>query len=211
MTDGSAACPHEPSADGEQTLSLWTAQSKPVTDVLAAGETYRVKRRYVDEKYRECAWVFQTAYSFYLSTAQELVPRPAGAESGIWCYADASWASASAGQTLMRLEVPRSQAVLFDLRMWNRILNLRYLPLDRQDEREFARRLERQGVRNPSDVFSTTFYPQLKAEVLRSWRRLYGSADRCEHRFVQAGLWEIRPEWVALSVRYDGRIAAGQD
>lgn len=37
------------------------------------------------------------------------------------------------------------------------------------------------------------------------------AAHRLERRFVQAGLWEIRPEWVALSVRYDGRIAADQD
>ena len=43
-------------------LLLYTAQAPVVTEALERDGVSRVKKAYVDQKYGETAWVFQTAY-----------------------------------------------------------------------------------------------------------------------------------------------------
>ncbi|MGN0070991.1 MAG: DUF3841 domain-containing protein [Atopobiaceae bacterium] len=193
-------------AEGTDTLTLWTAQSDAVIEAIDRDGTSRVKMEYVNSKYGETAWIFKEAYSFFRETAPRYVPRPEGAESGVWCFVDPQWAYAAAGQTVLQLEVPRDEAVLFDLRMWNRMLNLHYLPKDRADEKRFNEELARQGIRKPEKIFTTGFYPLLKREILASWERLYTSAEGCDRRYLEAGLWELRREWIVSRVKFCGNL-----
>ena len=98
-------------------IILYTAQAQVVLDALERDGVSRVRREFIQKKYGDEAWVFQQAYSFFAQHAQAIVPAPEGAESGIWCYCDSRWAAAGAGGVLLQLEVPREQAVLFDLRV----------------------------------------------------------------------------------------------
>ena len=175
---------------------LYTAQTQPVIDAIERDGVSFVKRAYIQEKYGDQAWVFQQAYSFFAQYAPAYAPKPEHAESGIWCYCDKRWASAGAGGYLLTLRVPCDQAVFFDLRVWNRMLNLQYIGSDSAEEEAFEQELAQQGVRNPGDVFSTPFYPVLKQRVLKSWQRLFDSAQGCPDEYLEAGLWEIRREWV---------------
>lgn len=194
-----------PTTQGDA-VRLWTAQAQIVLDTLAREGVYRVKTAFVDQKFGETAWVFRKAYAFYVHGASKIVPRPEGCESGIWCYRCARWAMMDAHSTLLKLEVPRDKVVLFDLRSWNRILNLQYIPLDADDERRYRRELSDQGLTNTAKVFQTSMYPALKRKIEASWERLFSSADRCEEDYLQAGIWELRPEWVKLKVRFGGDL-----
>ena len=185
---GQGGCP--------EAITLYTAQSQAVLDALERDGVSRVKREYIQQKYGDEAWVFQQAYSFFFQHAQEIVPAPSGAESGIWCYCDVRWAASGAGCSVLTLRVPRDQVVLFDLRVWNRMLNLQYVGTDEADEQAFEQRMARMGIRNPAEAFSTAFYPTVKREILDSWHRLFDSAKGCPAEYLEAGLWEIRSEWV---------------
>ena len=188
-----------PTVEGCQSpeaITLYTAQAGIVLDTMRAEGVYRVKMAYVDQKYGEQSWIFREAYSFFVQNASRILPPPEGAQTAIWAYADELWAGASAGSWVLKLQVPRDRVVLFDLRAWNKILNLSYIGEDDADERRFQDRLSSMGIQHATQAFSTPFYPQVKQEIRKSWQRLFGSADACPTTYVQAGLWELRPEWV---------------
>lgn len=180
------------------TVTLYTAQAQVVMDTLERDGVYRVKNAYVDQKYGdEVAWIWRQAYSFFSQNAGRYVPKPEGAESGIWTFYDEKWTGAQPGYWMLKLEVPADHVVSFDLRAWNRIQNLDYLPKDEADGRRFQQNLERQGIKQAMQAFSTPFYPLVKREIEASWQRLFTSAEGCPETYLEAGLWEIRREWVA--------------
>lgn len=186
----------------QDNLTLYTQQAQIVLDTIERNGVSRVKREYIDQKYGSESWVFRQAYTFFAQYAPEYVPKPEDAESGIWCFFDSRWAAAAPGGSMLELSVPRNCAVVFDSRVWNRMLNLQYVPLDEQDEAAFESRLASMGIRQSSEAFSTAFYPTIKREIVTSWQRLFKSADNCPETYLQAGIWEIRKEWVVNIVPY---------
>ncbi len=183
-----------------ETITLFTAQTQVVIDAIERDGFSRVKREYVQSKYGTGSWVFQQAYSFFAQYAPQFVAPPEGAESGIWCYSDWRLALSGAGCYLIELSVPRDRAVLFDSRVWNRMLNLEYIGSDSADEDAFERKVSNMGLKSTADAFSTSFYPVVKREILQSWQRLFDSAENCPREYLEAGLWELRCEWI-VSVR----------
>ena len=78
----------------------------------------------------------------------------------------------------------------------NRMLNLEYIGRDEADEEAFERRIVAMGLRSSSDAFATAFYPTVKREITQSWQRLFDSAEGCPDAYLEAGIWEIRREWI---------------
>lgn len=185
-------------------LTLYTSQRLPVAQMLAAGQTYLVEKRFIREKYGEVAGVFLPAYEWFWAEAGRHIPRPEGAESAVWAYANAQNAGHYDDTACLTLSVPVADALLFDLRDWQRILNA--LPLGDDAERAaYERQLETQGVRQAADVVASPFYPALKRQLLQSWeallqnRQAHAGAmlqEAPEAFYVQAGLLKIEPEWV---------------
>ena len=106
----------------------------------------------------------------------------------------------SAGGRVLTLEVPRDQAVFFDLLDWNRILQLRFLG-EEKEEQQFRRELELR-VLDSQKVMLPSFYPEWKERVFQSWERLFRwhtairDGEETPVESVQAGLWCIRREWI---------------
>jgi len=176
------------------TIELWTAQAPAVLDALERDGLSYVKKEYILKKYGASAWIFLTAYDFFVKEASRLLPRPPEAESPVWLYRDPRWAMQGAGTALLRLAVPRDQVLLFDLRDWNRILNLSLLGSE-QEREQFEKRLREKGIGAPSDVFATPFYPMEKQQIRKSWEKLL-RAPLPEDGYVQAAAWMLRSEWI---------------
>lgn len=177
-------------------VTLYTAQRQIVLDTIERYGVYYVKREYIKAKYGESAWVFAEAYAFFRQMAPGYLPCPPEAESGIWLYHDPRWTYATPDTSLIELSIPRDKVLFFDLRLWNRILNLEYIGADERDEREFAERLKRLGLSDTRKLFTTAFYPLEKRRVRESWNRLFSSGG-CEPIYLQAASWELRREWIA--------------
>ena len=60
----------------EHTLTLYTAQTNTVLEVLRRDGVCWSREEYVARKYGESAPVFLTAYRWFASAAQALVPKP---------------------------------------------------------------------------------------------------------------------------------------
>ena len=90
--------------------------------------------------------------------------------------------------------------MLFDLYDWNKVLRMQFLG-EPEEERAFRRELALRGLRE-QDVMLTDFYPELKRQILDSWPRLLRhhqallAGDDTGVGGVQAGLWQLRREWV---------------
>lgn len=183
------------------TLTLYTAQTEAVWEVLTRDGVCFSREEYVAKKYGETAPGFLAAYRWFAREAPRLVPKPEGAQLPYWAFGELYSVEASGPSRVLTLEVPREQAVLFDLYDWNKILRLRYLGENEEEERAFRRELALRGLRE-EDVMLTDFYPELRRQIRDSWPRLLrhhealAAGDAAGVGGVQAGLWQLRAEWI---------------
>lgn len=192
------------------TLIMYTSQTKPVLDAIRRDGISYVKLEYINQKYQDTAWIFQEAYRFFSRYAAQALKRPVQAESPVWLFHDPKWAKPDQNSSQLKLEIPLDEVILFDLRKWNRILNLELIGTG-EEEYEFAEELRKWGVKASSDVFSCAFYPMLKSKIKNSWEKLFEDSEDILlelkegnfHKFgnentdyIQGAVWNLKQEWI---------------
>lgn len=183
-------------------VKLYSPQAEAVWDAVMDDGTAYSRREFVQKKYEDCADIFLTAYDEYIREAEKIVPRPDNRAYPYWAFASEEQVDHSGGGRVMLLEVPLSEAVFFDQYDWYKVLRLSYLGESAEDEAAFARKLEMRGIRDASETVLKPFYPDIKREIVGSWKRLFRhdatikSGDVSGVRAVQAGLWQIKKEWL---------------
>ena len=180
--------------DDENMVTVWTAKEAVVMEAIERDGVSYVKKEYLDKKYGETAWIFKTAYEFFIKEAQKRVDKPDEAESPIWVFKDETAVFKSSGTTLLKLSVPKDETILFDLRDWNKILNLGYLGTE-EETAGFVEKAKTQGVKDVLEIFKTPFYPLLKRELMDSWNKLFDRKELCDE-YVEGALWMIKKEWI---------------
>ncbi len=173
---------------------MWAAQTKVVADVIERDGISYVKKEYIEKKYGEVAWIFRTAYQFFVSRMEKKVPRPAEAESPVWLYCDPKWAGGDPSAVFLKLAIPAEEIVFFDLRKWSQVLNLSLVGTE-QEVAQFARELESQGVKDPMDIFAKPFYPLLKSRVVKSWDKIF-DIEGVDEQYLQGAVWCLKKEWI---------------
>lgn len=183
-------------------IRLYTAQTDPVLQELKEKGVCHCREAYVRKKYAESAEGFLIAYRWLAANAPRFVPKPDGAELMYWAFPDKNYVTMS--HSVLALDVPREQVLLFDYTKWSRILQLNYIGASPAHEARFSKELSLRGI-SAYTAMTTDFYPEMKQRILESWQRLFEDADfttPCSMdnpRPRQAALWEIRREWVAKS------------
>ena len=182
-------------------LILYAAQAQPVLDALERDGVCHSRAEYVKKKYGESAPVFLTAYNWFVQQLPRYVPKPEGAEFPYWAFRELYSVDPMGTAGVLKLQVPEGRAVLFAVEDWTKITQLRYIGKDAADERVFAKELAARGLRW-EQVMLTNFYPDLKQQIYNSWQRLFRHheallrGEDCGGIRAQAGLWELRREWV---------------
>ncbi len=178
----------------EEKIVMWTVQEQPVLEALERDGVSYVKRKYIQEKYEDTAWIFREAYGFFNARARQLMEKPEEAESPVWMFADRKWTPLYGNDYRIKLLVPRNELLLFDSRIWSKILNLSYVG-EKEEEEQFLKELERYGLDYASDVFEKQGYPLLKSKILRSWEKLFeGNIEN--PLYMQGAAWKIEKEWI---------------
>lgn len=173
---------------------MWAAQTPVVVETLEREGISYVKKEYIEKKYGEVAWIFQTAYQFFISRFEKEVPRPTEAESPVWLYRDPKWAGSNPGVCLVKLEIPRKEILFFDLRKWSQVLNLSLVGTEKE-QADFERELEKQGIKDSMDIFRKPFYPILKNRIMKSWDKLF-DVDDVDEQYLQGAVWCLKKEWI---------------
>lgn len=182
------------------TVRLYSAQTPLVRSILDRDGVCWSKEEYVARKYEESGPIFLTAYRWFVKEAAKIVPPPPGAEFPYWAFMDL-YSVEGTRQDILAMDVPREEAIFFDLYDWNKIVQLRYIGENQADERAFQRELRERGL-SANDVMLTNFYPELKNHILDSWKRLFRHHEAIQAGDlngvggVQAGLWQLKKEWI---------------
>ncbi len=183
------------------TMILYASQTEPVWQAIQRDGVAFSKPEYVCKKYGDSAPVFLTAYQWFVRQLPRYVPKPEGAEFPYWAFGDQYLMETGRSSHVMTLEIPREEAVYFDMADWNKVVQLKYIGETEADERTFQRELKERGI-FPADVMLTNFYPDLKQMTYDSWQRIFRHhealrrGDAVPIHSLQAGLWCIRKEWV---------------
>lgn len=180
-------------------VTMWAAQTEVVLNVVELSGVSYVKKEYIKKKYGEAAWVFETAYDFFIKKFLFMVDKPKEAESPVWLYGDPKWAGANVGTVYMKLEIPAEEVVFFDRRKWTQILNLSYIGSEKE-KADFERKMEQQGIHDVSDIFAKPYYPMLKNEIIKSWDSLF-DVDGLKPQEIQGAVWFLRKEWIKEIIR----------
>ena len=180
-------------SDDEQ-LIMWSSQHKRVWDTIQKEGIYTVKQAYVQEKYEDVAWIFKEAYSYLNRKLTEKISQPEGAESPVWHFKEQKWALKDEDSVLLRLAIPVAEVVLFDLRVWNKVLNLTFAGSAEEEER-FHRELANRGITDILEVHTTPYYPLQKKAVVDSWEKMFAIGG-IEGQYIQGASWVIREEWI---------------
>ncbi|MDO4787847.1 MAG: DUF3841 domain-containing protein [Johnsonella sp.] len=180
--------------ENEEYLVMYTAQTKQVLETLQREGVNYVKKAYIAEKYKESAWIFQTAYGFFVSEAEKYLKRPPRAESPIWMFYDKRYAAVSRDCARIKLRVPKEEVILFDLRTWTKILNMKLIGT-KEEEESFEEECRRQGIANEADILRTGFYPLPKRKILESWKRLFTEAPPPDD-YIQGAAWKLEAGWI---------------
>ena len=183
-------------------VKLFSPQAEAVWQAVENEGTAFSRREYVIKKYEESAGLFLAAYDAYVREAERIVPRPDERAYPYWAFASEELVDRSGGLRVMRLRVPLEEAVFFDQYDWYKVLRLSYIGETDKDEEAFARGLEMRGIRDSSEAVLRPFYPDVKRQITESWKRLFRhdsairNGDTSGVRAVQAGLWQIKKEWL---------------
>ncbi len=184
------------------TIRLYTSQAKPVVEALYRDGVCFSKREYVKRKYQETAQIFTTTYDFYVSEAINYVPKPDEAEYPYWAFTEAYNVDTSGNGDIITLEVPIEDVVFFDMFDFTKMLRMKYIGENEEDEANYKELLENYGIKKETDIMLTGFHPVLKNQVLESWKRLFKNhisirnGTNVDVKSVQVGLWQIKKEWI---------------
>lgn len=187
--------------DTGNNIILYSAQADAVIQAIERDGRCFSREEYVRKKYGESGPIFLTAYSWFVREAVKLVPRPEGAQFPYWAFHDLYGVDQSGGGNVLKLCVPRDEAIFFNVYDWNKILCLKYIGENQAEEQAFHAEMEQCGIRE-TDVMLTNFYPEWKQRILSSWPRLFryhkqvSNGDLTGVKNVQAALWQIKREWM---------------
>lgn len=184
------------------TVKLYASLNDSVIEIIDRDGTCFSKKEFIKKKYEESSNIFITAYSWFSREASKLVEKPEDAEFPYWVFKDLSNLERFPNTSILKLEVPVDEVVLFDMYDWNKVLSLEYIAKDDGDDKEFKNLLKQYGIKHDSDIMLTNFYPQLKKKITDSWSKLFEhhnkikSGDYIGVKVVQAALWQIKKEWI---------------
>ncbi|MGN1266772.1 MAG: DUF3841 domain-containing protein [Dorea sp.] len=183
------------------TVKLYASQADAVLHAIERDGVCYSKAEYVRRKYQESAPIFLTAYSWFVNQMGKYVEKPEQAEYPYWAFMDLYSVDQSGESNVLELEVPIEEVVFFDMMDWNKIMRLSYIGETKAEEEDFRFELEQRGL-DGNKVMLSTFYPEFKQQIMKSWERLFrhheaikvGDTDGVHS--VQAGLWRIKKEWI---------------
>lgn len=177
-------------------VKVWTRQHKNVLKILKEKGVYQVKERYIRKKLDTCADIYLDIYRWLRNQAAKRMEISAELKYPIWLSIQEELKLPEAdGMVFFELEIPRNKIMVFDLLKWDYIANYLYLPRDKEDRKNFTRKLNKYNISVESDIYLQNFYPRLKKEMVKSWERLFNSDIELSNQKVAIS-WELREEWV---------------
>lgn len=178
-------------------IKVWTRQHKNVWKEIVETGRYTAKREYIFSSMGEHAGIFLEAYGWLVKNGPDAVNRPHDVKYPIWISFDEE-ATMMTGDDgiILELLLDECNITLINIAKWGAILNYSYIEKDEADG-ERHRELLKLYRTNDVDAVMTQFFPEIKREIIDSWKRLFDDSVALGNNMCYGTIWEIRKEWVA--------------
>ena len=178
-------------------IIVWSKQHENVWKLLNDGDRYVVKKEHVVGDLQEHSRFILEAYDWYVRRVSAKYPKPVDARYPLWLSLSLENTMIPSENTvILKMEIEEDIIMPVNINKWSMILNYSFIPKDEEDERRHRALLEQYGV-SDAKAYMSSFYPQIKKEIVGSWDRLFDNNVAINGNRMQYGtVWELRKEWV---------------
>lgn len=182
-------------------IKVWTKQHESMLQQLRKQGRYTAQKDYVSLDLQEHAGLVLTAYEWLVQNSPDAARKPPDVQLPVWVSFESETAMLpSPGTVILELQVEEDSVTRVNIAKWGAILNYAYIPADGADARRHGQLLQDYGV-SDAKACMTQFYPQIKREIMDSWRRLFDESVSLGSDACYGLLWEIREEWITNVTR----------
>lgn len=180
---------------------VWTRQSAKILDELDQNGRYIVKKSYIEEKMEEHAKLYFETYTWYSNKAKNLVEKPDDVIFPIWVsLTESSMLGLTEGNVLLELSIDEEALILVDQEKWGYVVNYLYIPKDEMDDQQHEAMLRKFNL-DETEAYMSPFYPAIKAQIIKSWDRVFTIDQDIKPENLTATIWEIKSENVVRIIR----------
>lgn len=186
---------------GVDRVKVWTKQHIKVLEEIEKTGVYRAKRAGISNDLEEHAPLVLETYDWLVKNSPNAADKPDDAEYPVWVSLSADTAMlADPNTVVMELEIEEKLITYINIAKWGAILNYSYIPSDAADARRHFELLEAYGV-SDAKAYMTQFYPDIKREIVDSWKRLFDDSIKLGNDSAYGNIWEVRREWICQIIR----------
>lgn len=175
---------------------MWTRQHENVLRELEETGRYTAKKEYISIDMREHADIFFEVYDWLVKNGPDAANRPSDVQYPVWVsFEEETVMTAGDDDVILELLLDESKITSINIAKWGTILNYSYIPKDEADAGRHKELLELYGTDDVKAVM-TQFYPEIRREIVNSWKRLFDEGVKVGNDLCYGTIWEIRKEWV---------------
>lgn len=187
-------------------IKVFTRQHKNVWKALEETGRYIAKREYISMDMQEHADIIFEVYDWLVRNGPDAANRPQDVRYPVWVSFDGD-AAMMAGDdgVILELLIDEERITSINIAKWGTILNYSYIAKDEEDARRHRELCRLYGTDDVKAVM-TQFYPEIRREIVDSWKRLFDDSVMVGNELCYGTIWEIRKEWVT-DVRFQGDLS----
>lgn len=176
-------------------VKVWTKQHQNILDVVAAKGRYIVKKEYIEQKMEDHSGIYLGTYAWLYQAVSKFMDVPADVRYPVWVSVTReSSIHNSEGNVVLELTMEEDKLLVMDLEKWGYIVNYMYIPKDKEDELAHEELLKKYRI-DDSTAYMSSFYPNIKSKIIKSWDRLFD--DDIVFSPAKVGIiWEVKKEWI---------------
>lgn len=172
-------------------IHVWTKQHEAVLEQLERDGRYVAKRKYIQNDLGDQQEIMAKVYDVLVQHHPDLARKPADAEVPVWLSFEQGRTMLNTPNfVIMELELDDSLITEININKWGQVMNYGYLPLDEKDQARHIEYMRNCGT-NDAKAVMTNFYPELKAEIVDSWSRLFDDNVHMGSDASYGLIWEI--------------------
>ena len=182
-------------------IRVWTKQNEAVLQQLAENGRFTADEGFIRREIGETADIMLPIYEWLAQNAPTAASKPENVRYPVWVSLEREATMIpEAGYVTLELEIEDEMITLLDTAKWTCITNYSYIPENEADKKRHLEKLEAMG-RMDAEAILTNFYPELKAEITESWKRLFDRSVSLGSDTVYGIIWEVREEWIRKIIK----------
>ena len=177
-------------------VTVYTKQRKEILDELADNGYHVTNAAQVAMEWKEDTKIVLEVYDWLIKNIPRKETKPDYAIYPVWVSLSHETTMLLDDQSVvLELAIDPSLLTKINIFKWGKILNYSYIPENDADARAHSEKLELYGI-SDMKAFMTPFYPDIKREIVDSWKRLFDESVSLGNDECYGLLWEIKKEWV---------------